>query len=122
MSEEDRFQEACMNYIRYVYPHILAFHVPNGGSRNIKEAAKFKRMGVMAGVSDIIILTPSEGHNGAVLELKTTKGRVSKAQKEFMDKAEKNGYYTDIIRNHNDLSMALKHLYGNGRLSDYQNS
>lgn len=109
-----------MNYIRYVYPDLLAFHVPNGGGRNKIEAAKFKRMGVMAGVSDIVILTPTDGYNGAVLELKTEKGKVQKSQREFMDKAKSNGYYTTVIRNHGELSRALKTLYGNGRLSEYQ--
>lgn len=118
MSAEDKFQEACMKYIKMVYPDLLAFHVPNGGSRNIREAAKLKRMGVLAGVSDILILTPTKGYHGVILELKTPTGKVQKSQEWFLDKAERNGYYTDIIRDLNTLSRSLKGLYGSGKLAD----
>ena len=33
-------------------------HIPNGGSRNVIEAAKFKKMGVKAGVPDLQLLVP----------------------------------------------------------------
>jgi len=34
----------------------LIFHIPNGGKRNAREAARFKRMGVKAGVPDLFLL------------------------------------------------------------------
>ena len=47
------------------------FHCPNGGKRNVREGAKFKRMGVKSGIPDVIIITPTK-HNqvGMCIELK----------------------------------------------------
>ena len=55
--------------------------IPNGGTRNFKEAAKLKREGVQAGVPDLCILAK----NGAVfwIELKTSAGRLQATQKAF---------------------------------------
>lgn len=83
MTQEDSLQIAVMTYIRGQYPNVLAFHVPNGGSRNNIEGAKLKRMGVLAGVSDILIF-----HNGRKLaiELKIKPNKPTPTQILFGDK------------------------------------
>jgi len=53
------------------------FHPANGGSRNAIEGAKFKRMGVKRGVSDIICPMARKGHHGLVIELKRVDGNMS---------------------------------------------
>ena len=46
-------------------------HTPNGGSRNLREAANLKRAGVKAGVPDVLIFTPTAAApHGVALELK----------------------------------------------------
>ena len=50
------FHPICRDYL---------IHVPNGGRRDIREAAKFKRMGVKAGVPDLVLLYPSGGYHGS---------------------------------------------------------
>ena len=52
---EDDLQRDVMEFIRLQYPHIISFHVPNGGKRSAREAARLKRQGVLAGVSDILL-------------------------------------------------------------------
>ena len=49
------------------------------------EAAIFKGQGVKAGVPDVMILTPSRtmGTSGVAIELKSAKGRLSEAQKDW---------------------------------------
>lgn len=51
-------------------------HVPNGGSRNVVEAAKLKRMGVRPGCPDFLILSPPKflGYSHVALELKSLDG------------------------------------------------
>ena len=61
----------------------LWFHVPNGGWRSAAEAGKFKRMGVMPGVSDFILIAPRHGSVHA-LELKRRGQKPSEAQASFM--------------------------------------
>ena len=84
---EDQEQITVFNWIAYSkakYPELaFCFHVPNGGSRNVIEAAKLKRMGVLAGVPDIHLPVPSKGFNALYIELKTATGRVTKEQAKF---------------------------------------
>lgn len=52
-----------MNYLRQImaaqrHEKFMAFHVPNGGGRSAAEGRIFKKMGVMAGVADIVVLLP----------------------------------------------------------------
>ena len=56
------------------------YHCPNGGSRNIAEAANLKRMGVKAGVPDLCLPYPSNGHHGLYIEMKKDGGRLTAAQ------------------------------------------
>ena len=53
---EDRIQADCFQWFNNSFPHLrgLLYHVPNGGTRNKAEANKFKAMGVVAGVPDIV--------------------------------------------------------------------
>ena len=100
---EDQEQEAFFEWIRYqehTYPGInLAFHVPNGGSRNVVEAAKFKRIGVKAGVPDIIIPVAKGKYHGMYIEMKRTKnGRLSEAQANWMQALNQQGYYAVMAK------------------------
>ena len=53
------------------YPCLeLAFHIPNGGSRNVIEAVHLRDQGVKAGVPDIFIPVSSGGFHGLWIEMK----------------------------------------------------
>lgn len=79
---EADFQICVVRFLRMAGHFVFA--VPNGGSRNIIEAANLKAQGVMAGVSDLILLLPKKVY---FIELKNPngKGRQSPAQREFED-------------------------------------
>ena len=81
--DEANFQVGVVRFLRMAGHFVFA--VPNGGSRNIIEAANLKAQGVMAGVSDLIVLLP--GKKVYFIELKNPngKGRQSPAQREFED-------------------------------------
>lgn len=70
---EALIQEACVTWFSYQYPEwaLLLHHSPNGGKRNAKEAAKFKRMGVRAGFPDLILLLPNGTYHYLAIEMKT---------------------------------------------------
>lgn len=53
------------------------FHCPNGGHRSAVVGAKFKRMGVKAGILDIIIPMARSSYHGLVIELKRVDGKLS---------------------------------------------
>jgi hypothetical protein len=81
-SPERDIQEAVCEHLRTRgRPRLVWFAVPNGGSRDVREAANMKRQGVTAGVADIILLHDCKFF---ALELKSETGRLSEAQMAFL--------------------------------------
>lgn len=76
-------QWACCNIDRYPELKWL-FHVPNGGTRNKREAVKLKQMGVKVGVSDLELPYPKGAYCGLFIEMKFGDNRQQKTQKEFL--------------------------------------
>lgn len=72
---EDQLQKSIVRWFDLQYANLrhLLIHVPNGGYRNAVEAAKFKQMGVRAGVPDLILLYPNKEHPFMGIELKAGK-------------------------------------------------
>lgn len=64
---EDDLQRAVVSTLA-LSPELRAVAIPNGGKRNIREAARMKAQGVRAGVSDLLVFW----HPGkvAMIELK----------------------------------------------------
>lgn len=73
----------------------LLFHV-NNKARNAIEGNRFKAMGVIPGVSDLVYLRP--GGKPLFIELKTEKGTQSPDQKKWQTAAEAAGYEYVICR------------------------
>jgi hypothetical protein len=71
-------------------------HIPNGGSRNIIEAAKFKKMGVKAGVPDLQLLVPNGLIHGLWIELKSKIGKLQPSQRLMMQRLEEQGYLCKV--------------------------
>lgn len=71
-------------------------HSPNGGLRNAREGAKFKRMGVLSGFPDLFLFVPRNGLCGLFIELKAKKGIVSQNQKIVLGRLEDQGYKTVV--------------------------
>lgn len=96
-SAEDTEQETVIQWARLCSnsrPELaLLHHIPNGGSRGKKEAVKLKRMGVLAGVSDLHLPVAKAGYNGLYIEMKYGDGRLLVSQKEFMKRAARWGNY-----------------------------
>lgn len=85
---------------------VVWYAVPNGESRSARTGAKLKRMGVRAGVFDFALVLP--GGQAAFLELKTSKGRLSSAQKVFQGNAQRAGALTAVCANADAVMAVLK--------------
>ena len=81
IGSEDNFQKSVARYLDA--KGVLWFHCPNGGHRNVAEAAKLKAMGVKAGVPDVLIFQPQKGYHGFAIELKVGKNTCTENQKEM---------------------------------------
>ena len=85
--EEHRIQCACVRWFRLQYPQLNGrlFAVPNGGRRDAITAAKLKAEGVIAGVSDLILLKSNHDYGALLIEMKTLKGRQRDSQKQWQN-------------------------------------
>lgn len=103
--QESELQRSCVKWFRYSYPQFkkLLFAVPNGGFRNVREASIMKAEGVVAGVSDLILLLPRKDHHALCIEMKTEKGRQSDNQKEFEDAVVEQGYKYIVCRSFDEF-------------------
>ena len=89
--------------------NVLFYHVPNGGRRDYLEAAKFKRLGVSAGVPDLCLPLARKGYHGLYIELKRQKGGVvSVEQQEWVDWLNDNGFYARVAKGFEEAKMILR--------------
>lgn len=100
--KEANLQKISAKYLDSL-PGLLWFHTPNGGSRNIKEAAELKRQGVKAGVPDILIIEQKNNYSGLAIELKVKGGKQTASQKEFEKKLTNKGFLYRIVYSLDEL-------------------
>ena len=92
------------------------YHIPNGGKRRRTEAARFKALGVKAGVPDLCLPVPKGGYHGLYIEMKRQEGgKLSKEQRDWIEGLDKNGY---CVRRCDGARQAIAVLeaYMRGRL------
>jgi len=101
MKTENKLQQEIIIYYRNNFclkhhePRHAIFSVPND-SKNAKEQMRKISTGLMAGVSDIIILRPNEA---IFCEVKTDTGIQSDKQKDFQKTVELLGFRYILVRN-----------------------
>lgn len=116
---EDNLQKSCVTWFRYQFPQRIIFAVPNGGKRNLKEAARMKRQGVTAGVPDLCIPEPTNEYHGLWVELKVGKNKLTGKQSEMIQKLSKRKYATIVCYSLNDFIHNVKFYFSGG---DYAGS
>jgi hypothetical protein len=106
---EDALQQLCYIWFHNRYPNLrgLLFHVPNGGSRNVLEAMKMRKIGVVPGVADLLLL-----YNGKCycLELKTATGTQSKKQKAWQKTVMEQSLDYFIIRDLSSFQSTIMNI------------
>ena len=101
MTPEDRLQISVARFLDVALPDgAVWFAVPNGGSRDVREAAKLKAMGVKSGIPDLCIV-----YRGRVIfiELKTPKGRTAPTQEAVMSALTMAGAVINVCRSLEDV-------------------
>lgn len=92
---EYRLHVAIIKHIESAFPGLLYFHVPNQ-TRNATEAFFNKKMGVRAGIPDIIFAW-RDGQG--MMEVKTETGAISSSQNKTMSAFHAIGWHTGVVRN-----------------------
>lgn len=87
------------------------FHCANERRANRAYGAKLKALGVSPGVPDLIIVWPTcTGAPGAAIELKTSKGRASKAQFAWLARYQAVGWFGEVLYGHTNTAERLHDL------------
>lgn len=94
---EADLQKSCANYLRW--KKVFFFHPPNGGYRLKSTGGRLKSEGVIAGVSDLVILEPRGAYHGLMIELKVGRNTLSLAQIDYLRKCWKKGYSVAVCYN-----------------------
>lgn len=127
--KESQIQVDLIRWWRSVYAPAhginekLLFSVPNEGANNPIRGRHFKDMGLLSGVSDLILLYPSHSPEGGVyhalcLELKRARGVQSASQKEWERLVLSTGYAYTCAMGLEQAQEAIS-AYVEGRWSSY---
>lgn len=103
--EEHKLQVSMVNWFRLQYPSMRhnLFAVPNGGRRDAATGRRLKDEGVLAGVSDLILLKSNQHYGALLIETKTKKGTQRESQKEWESKITADGYKYVVVRSLDDF-------------------
>ena len=104
-------QAECVQWLWNEYPQYrgLLFHIPNEGNRDSKtDGAYRKALGLVSGVSDLILLIPNKSHHALCIEMKTEVGRQSDAQRLWQSKVEAQGYRYEVVRSLEEFKELIK--------------
>lgn len=86
-------------------PRHIIFHVPNQG-KDRKEQLRKSFLGVLAGVSDLIILANGKTY---FIEVKDDKGRQSPKQIEFQNRVKVQGFNYIVVRSLNEFKSKIRY-------------
>lgn len=103
--DEETIHVSVLEWLRLVLPGALVVHVPNGGSRDVREAVKLKRMGVVAGIPDLIVFM--DGAFAFALEIKTQAGKLSAEQLGVHTVMRRLGFKIAVVRGIEEARAAL---------------
>lgn len=111
-SEEEDLQIACFSLVlmsQAAHPILRwMYHPPNGGGRSKATAGRLRAMGVRSGVPDLLCHMPSGRWKGFATEAKSTIGRLSDDQIEWLIMFKEQGYLVGLFRTIDDFSAYLQ--------------
>jgi len=96
----------------------MLFHVPNGGSRHVAEAAKLRKMGTRQGVPDLLLPKPMwrktekgvdlTAYSGLALELKSPTGRLRPTQAWWLQRLRDQGWAVAVAWTFDEARTILR--------------
>jgi hypothetical protein len=106
---EHQIQAQIVNYFNQSFPTLrkCLFHVQNKASNSI-EGAKFKTLGVVAGISDLVLI---HSNGTCFIELKDDKGKQSEHQITFQRQLAQLNHDYHIIRSLSEFKALLSTLH-----------
>lgn len=93
-SEIER-QTTFLGLLRMQAPTVMAWAVPNGHNRGLKDRVKAKKEGLRAGVADLTVVW---NHGVAFLEFKTGTGKPDDNQVDLLNYLTDAGHHCAVVR------------------------
>lgn len=94
---------------------VLLHHIPNGGSRDPREARNLRLQGVKPGVPDICLPVARKGYHGLYIELKRRQGgRASEEQRQWINALNENGYLAWVCQGAEDAIDLITEYLSDG--------
>lgn len=105
-------QMNSVSWLRYEYPNYLFWHTVNEGSKHKASAVADHQMGLLKGVSDILVLIGLGGkYPFAAIELKrqgkSQASPVSKEQREFLAAVRSRGGFAAVVYGFEQFKIAF---------------
>lgn len=107
LGKEDKLQNAVMQYIKLKYPEVLAIHVPNEGKRTPFERYKFKYLGGVSGVPDVLIFHQNAFKAGLAIELKAGYNKPTQSQKDCLERLKMANWSAEWVNNFEDAQKLI---------------
>ena len=105
-NEEDGLHFAVAQYLKLCLKRgVVWCHVPNGEKRDIRFAAKLKKMGTKAGWPDLQLFYEGKAY---FIELKAQKGQLSQSQKQVIGSLRDQGFEVKICRSLDEVKAACQ--------------
>lgn len=91
--EEHQIQASCIQWFRLQYPQLknILFAIPNAARRSARNGAYMKEEGMLAGVSDLILLKSNRFYGALCIEMKRPGEYQKPIQKEWQKAVESVG-------------------------------
>jgi len=111
MTAEDRLQIGVCRLLDAL--KLDWWHTPNGGKRSAATGALMKKMGVKAGIPDVLIANPTkQGHVGLAIELKIFPNKTSSKQEEWRGKLVGHGWAYSVAYDIDTVIQLVSKHYG----------
>ena len=111
-SPEEDLHRACIELVVLStarYPLLRwMIHVPNGGKRPRGEAGKLKALGTKPGYPDLTLPRRHHHWSGLAIELKSSIGKLTRDQREWLDAFEEDGWLVSVCRTLEEFESTLK--------------
>ena len=96
---------ACYQFLVTALRNAVVFHPANEGEREEYQAERLKRLGLLPGVADLIVIT---GGRVYAIEVKAPGGRMTEAQLRFSEDIRVAGGEFACVTSLDELRLALK--------------
>ena len=101
MTREEQGQQIALlhwaDMMMNQYPELdLMYHIPNEGKRSVSTGSRLKKLGLKAGVPDIVLPVARGGYHGLYIEMKYGRNTLTDNQRQWMDALKKAGHLTAV--------------------------